>query len=98
MGRPLEGNRRVNHVIRRAHTHKTPTHASWLHAAEIEIGVLARTALRRRVASFQEWQRQVAACTRRRNEKRATIDRRFTREKARETFRLPSMKTTRTKH
>jgi DDE superfamily endonuclease len=83
------GEKEGEHICDRIVWHHTPKHASWLNAAEIEISVLSRRTLRRRTGSFQELQSRVAACERLRNRERATIDWRFTREKAREKFHLP---------
>src|ERR1700686_3958252 len=67
----------------------SPAHASWLNAAEIEIRILSRRAPRRGVGSFQELQHRVSAFECRGNREQATIDWRFTREKARKKFPLP---------
>jgi DDE superfamily endonuclease len=37
--------------LRRVQFHYTPKHASWLNMAEIEIGILSRQCLDRRVAN-----------------------------------------------
>jgi hypothetical protein len=44
---PLEAHR----IMRRVCFHYTPVHASWLNMAEIEIGILTRQCLRRRISS-----------------------------------------------
>jgi len=58
--------------------HYTPTHGSWLNMAEIEIGILERGCLRRRVPSREALQRRVMALETERNAAQATIDWRFT--------------------
>jgi hypothetical protein len=58
--------------------HYTPTHASWLNMAEIEIGIFERGCLRRRVASLDTLRQRVAALETERNTAQATIDWRFT--------------------
>jgi len=58
--------------------HYTPTHASWLNMAEIEIGVFERGCLRRRVPSLEVLRQRVAALETERNTAQATINWRFT--------------------
>lgn len=70
-------------LAQRFEIHATPTHASWLHMAEIEIGVFERSCLRRRVESIDVLKRRVAALESERNVAGATIDWRFTTGNAR---------------
>jgi len=56
----------------------TPTHASWLNMAEIEIGIFERGCLRRRVPHLDSLRQRVAALETERNTAQATIDWRFT--------------------
>lgn len=63
--------------------HFTPTHGSWLNMAEIEIGIVERGCLGKRLASLDELQRRVAALEAERNAAHATIDWRFTTHDAR---------------
>ena len=58
--------------------HFTPTHASWLNMAEIEIGIFERGCLRKRVASLTVLRQRVAALEAERNTAKATIHWRFT--------------------
>ena len=68
--------------------HYTPRHGSWLNQAEIEIGLFARQCLgKRRMPNLKYLQRESKAWNRRMNRDKVTIDWRFTRKKARETFR-----------
>jgi len=68
--------------------HYTPRHGSWLNQAEIEIGLFARQCLgKRRMPDLKYLQRESKAWNRRMNRDKVTIDWRFTRKKARETFR-----------
>jgi hypothetical protein len=62
--------------------HYTPKHASWLNMAEIEIGILSRQCLDRRVASRQLLQSEVDAWQLARNAARRTIEWTFTRQDA----------------
>jgi hypothetical protein len=67
--------------------HYTPRHGSWLNQAEIEIGLFARQCLgKRRMPNLKYLQRESKAWNRRMNRDKITIDWRFTRKKARETF------------
>jgi hypothetical protein len=63
--------------------HHTPKHGSWLNMAEIELGVLERQCLRRRIEDRAALERAVAAWTTRRNAATATIDWQFTTADAR---------------
>jgi hypothetical protein len=53
--------------------HHTPKHASWLNVAELELSVLARQCLGRRIATREELARSVAAWEAGRNAARAKI-------------------------
>ena len=67
--------------------HYTPRHGSWLNQAEIEIGLFARQCLGKwRMPNLKYLQRESKAWNRRMNRDKVTIDWRFTRKKARETF------------
>ncbi len=64
--------------------HYTPKHASWLNQVEIEIGILSRQCLNdRRIPTKELLQQEVAAWEVQRNAAKATIEWRFTSEKAR---------------
>jgi transposase len=69
-------------LLRRVQFHYTPKHASWLNMAEIEIGILSRQCLNRRVATRQCLQSEVKAWQRERNAQRRTIEWKFTRQDA----------------
>jgi len=62
--------------------HYTPKHASWLNMAEIEIGVLSRQCLDRRIGSRQHLQSEVDAWQQARNAEQRTIQWNFTRQDA----------------
>ena len=55
-------------ILRRLEFHYTPKHASWLNMVEIEIGVLRRQCLDRRIASRDLLETEVRAWERRRTE------------------------------
>ena len=48
-------------LCERFEMHYTPRHGSWLNIAEIEIGMLSRTCLDRRIGSVEEFGTEVAA-------------------------------------
>jgi len=74
---------RARRMIERLEIHYTPKHGSWLNVAEIELSVLARQCLDRRIAAVQELRRQVAAWEEERNERGVEIRWRFTTADAR---------------
>lgn len=74
-------------VLRRLELHFTPKKASWLNMVEIEIGVLARQCLDRRIASPTELAGEVAAWEAARNSAGATIKWMFDVEAARKKFK-----------
>jgi hypothetical protein len=63
--------------------HPTPVHGSWLHMAAIELAVLARQCLKRRIPDIHIRTREVAAWEARRNRHQAPIDWRVTPKAAR---------------
>jgi transposase len=67
------GPEEARRIARRLELHFTPVHGSWLNLAELEISVLARQCLGRRIASQAEMNSEVAAWTQRRNNEGGTI-------------------------
>ena len=63
--------------------HYTPKHGSWLNIAEIELSVLSRQCLDRRVPDFATLAREITAWEERRNTSGGKVDWRFTTEDAR---------------
>ena len=63
--------------------HHTPKHGSWLNMAEIELSVLSRQCLDRRVPDFETLEAEAMAWQQRRDEKGVKIDWRFDTEDAR---------------
>jgi hypothetical protein len=63
--------------------HYTPKHGSWLNMAEIELSILHRQCLDRRLADKETVQREAAAWERERNAAQMTVDWRFTTADAR---------------
>ncbi len=63
--------------------HYTPKHGSWLDMAEIELGILGRQCLARRIDSMRELTREVGAWETKRNAANAKANWRFTMDNAR---------------
>jgi hypothetical protein len=76
------GHSHAKSLLRRVQFHYTPKHASWLNMAEIEIGILSRQCLNRRVETRQCLQSEVNAWQHDRNVQRRTIEWKFTRQDA----------------
>jgi hypothetical protein len=70
-------------ILRKLEFHQTPVHGSWLNMAEIELAVLARQCLNRRIPDVTTMALEVAAWEARRNRQQAVIDWRFRTEDAR---------------
>jgi hypothetical protein len=76
------GLRAARQLLRRVEFHYTPKHASWLNMAEIEIGILNRQCLDRRIPIRYLLQSDVGIWQQRRNAERRTIEWKFTRQDA----------------
>jgi hypothetical protein len=76
------GVRAAAKLLSRVRFHYTPKHASWLNMAEIEIGILTRQCLDRRLPNRDTLCTEVAAWQARRNDQRKTIEWNFTRQDA----------------
>ena len=70
-------------IVRKLEFHYTPKHGSWLNMAEIEISVLDRQCLDRRLEEIPIVRSEVQAWEALRNDQHATVDWRFTTTKAR---------------
>lgn len=77
---PIEARR----ILSRLEFHYTPKHASWLNMVEIEIGVMVKQCLARRIADKRTLVAEITAWEQRRNADDAHIDWMFTVERARE--------------
>jgi hypothetical protein len=77
---PAEQARRI---AERLEIHYTPKHGSWLNVAEIELSVLTRQCLNRRIESMDELRNEVAAWEEARNDKQVEVRWRFTTADAR---------------
>ena len=76
-------------LLRKLEFHYTPKHGSWLNMAELELSVLSRQCLRRRIGDRDTLVREVAAWQARRNHDGITTKWRFTVQDARR--RLPHL-------
>ena len=73
-------------LMQRIDMHFTPKKASWLNMAEIELSILAKQCLDRRIPTIARLEHEVAAWVDQRNARRATIHWQFTVDLAREKF------------
>ena len=70
-------------IAERLEIHHTPKHGSWLNMAEIELSVLARQCLDRRIASSAELRQETEAWELERNEQQVEVKWQFTTAEAR---------------
>jgi hypothetical protein len=80
-------NKEARTILKKIQFHYTPVHASWLNMAEIELSILSRQCLNRRVATKAFMKRIVRLWQARRNRRRATIQWKFTVKDARSVFK-----------
>lgn len=76
------GERAADKLLRRVQFHYTPKRASWLNMAEIEIGILSRQCLDRRLADRQTLRHEVEQWQLARNTTKQTIEWKFIRQDA----------------
>jgi hypothetical protein len=74
---------RARTILRRIRFVYTPKHGSWLNMAEIELSVLNRVALKGRIGSKHQLQKQIDAYLNEKNKKPAQINWQFTTKDAR---------------
>ena len=74
---------RARRLSEKLEIHYTPKHGSWLNMAEIELSVLSRQCLNRRVPDFESLRAEAHAWQQRRDEKGVRIDWRFSTNDAR---------------
>ncbi len=70
-------------LVKRLDIHYTPKHGSWLNIAEIELSLLTRRALQRRVESFERLVTETSAWSDQRNEESGMVRWQFRTDKAR---------------
>ena len=80
------GEKPAQKLLKRIVWHYTPKHASWLNMAEIELSVLTKQCLDRRIPTLEDVQRHVAAWSRERNRQKINIEWTFKRTDARRAF------------
>ena len=61
-------------IIRKLEIHYTPKHGSWLNIAEIELNVMTRQCLSRRIESMNALRRELSAWEQERNGNQATVN------------------------
>lgn len=74
---------KARRILRKLDFCHTPKHGSWLNMAEIELSVLARQCLDRRIPDMSTLKEEVATWCEERNREQTWIDWRFTTEDAR---------------
>ena len=77
---PAEEARRI---IKKLEIHYTPKHGSWLDIAEIELNVMTRQCLSRRIDSIENLRRELAAWEVERNSKKSNVNWQFRTKDAR---------------
>lgn len=80
--RPFEARR----ILDCLEFHYTPKHGSWLNQVEIEISVLSRQCLDRRIPDVETLRQEIKAWEKERNQQKAKIDWRFAAKDARVKF------------
>ena len=70
-------------ILKKLEIHYTPKHGSWLDIAEIELNVMTRQCLSRRIESIDILRRELVAWEQERNSKQATVTWQFRTKDAR---------------
>ncbi len=78
----------ANRILEKITFHYTPKHGSWLNVAEIEISILQRQCLNRRIPDEDTLRWEVTAWAANRNVHKKGIEWSFTKEKAAAKFKL----------
>jgi len=81
------GKRQADRIWSRLEIHYTPEHASWLNMAEIELSILSKQCLSRRIPTEWTLITEIVAWEEARNEKKAKIRWNFTVKDARKVFK-----------
>lgn len=81
------GKQEADRIMARLQFHYTPEHASWLNMAEIELSILSKQCLSRRIPSEWVLTTEIIAWEETRNEKKAEIRWNFTVDEARKVFK-----------
>ncbi len=72
----------AKNILSKIEFHYTPKHGSWLNMAEIEINIMTKECLERRIGQKEILKREIAAWTKQRNKERKKINWTFTKKKA----------------
>ena len=70
-------------ILNKLEFHYTPKHGSWLNMAEIELSILSRQCLNRRIPNQEILKEEIAAWEEVRNQEKATVEWQFTTDNAR---------------
>lgn len=81
------GKQEADRIMARLEFHYTPAHASWLNMAEIELSILSRQCLSRRMPSEWFLTTEIVTWEEARNERKAKIRWNFTVDDARKVFK-----------
>jgi len=81
------GKPEADRIMSRLEFHFTPEHASWLNMAEIELSIVSKQCLSRRIPSEWALTKEIIAWEETRNEKKAKIRWNFTVDEARKVFK-----------
>ena len=81
------GKQEADRIMSRLEFHHTPKHASWLNMAEIELSILSKQCLSRRIPSEWMLTTEIVTWEEARNEKKAKIRWNFTVDDARKVFK-----------
>ncbi len=81
------GKREADRIMNRLRFHFTPEHASWLNMAEIELSILSKQCLARRIPTEWVLTTEIIAWEQARNDKKAKIRWNFTVDDARKVFK-----------
>ena len=79
-------------ILGKIQFHYTPKHASWLNMAEIEIGIMDRQCIGKRVACEKSLVGNISVWQKIRNRQKTKINWKFTKQDARRVFRYESAK------
>ena len=75
--------RQARRIVKKLEFHYTPKHGSWLNMAEIELSVLSRGCLSRRIPDQETLKQEIRSWQTRRNEQRTSMNWRFRTDDAR---------------
>ena len=70
-------------IAKKLEIHHTPKHGSWLNMAEIELGILSRQCLKKRIPDQQSMRKEVQAWEQNRNNMKLKVDWQFSTKDAR---------------